>query len=90
MGVYIPKKIEKKLLSGTAFLKYPDFNKNNLNQFERLLRVALMAYLKHHCNNDDIGWTELSDALQCEICNTIGDDAFCEWTARIQPDCQAP
>lgn len=83
MSVHIPRKVEKKLLSGTEFLKHPDFNKNPMNQFERLFRCVLMAYLKHHCGNDDIGWSELSDALQNEICNTIGDTAFCEWLDRM-------
>ena len=70
-----------KLLTGIEALKKPPFSE--MTTEDRLLRVLLMAYAKHHLDSPDIGWVELSDAMLCEICNTIGDDAFVEWGQRI-------
>lgn len=76
--------IHKRLLNGTAALKEPNFA--GMSQEDRLLRVALMAYLKHSGleGADDIGWEELHDALHCEICNTVGDHAFCDWSESMR------
>jgi hypothetical protein len=78
------KRIHGRLLSGTNPLKAHNFS--DMTQEDRLLRVALMAYLKHSAleGRDDIGWEELTDALQNEICNTIGDPAFCAWLDRMR------
>lgn len=78
------KRIHNRLLSGTDPLKAHNFA--DMTQEDRLLRVALMAYLKHSSleGADDIGWEELTDALQNEICNAIGDPAFCEWLDRMR------
>ncbi len=45
----------------------------------RLIRAVKVAYRKHHLRDDFIGWEELSDLLQDELCNAIGSDAFCDW-----------
>jgi hypothetical protein len=48
---------------------------------ERLLKVVLLAYLKHHKQlNDVIGWNALEDELHNCICEAIGDDEFCKWS----------
>jgi hypothetical protein len=45
----------------------------------RLLTVVKMAYRKHVCGDESIGWDELGDRLAAEICNAIGSDEFCKW-----------
>jgi len=46
---------------------------------QRLLRVALLAYMKHHKGDDVIGWETLADELYMAICEAIGDDEFVKW-----------
>jgi hypothetical protein len=46
---------------------------------ELLLKALQQCYLKHHCNYDDVGWDELSDIMQCALCETMGDTEFVEW-----------
>lgn len=46
---------------------------------QRLLHAVLVAYLKHHEGNDDIGWHELGDVLHTAICEAVGDDTYCAW-----------
>lgn len=61
------------------WLLKPDFS--SMTQEHRLVRVAMLAYLKLSpiCDLDNMTEAQVSDALQCEICNTIGDDAYCVW-----------
>jgi hypothetical protein len=61
-----------------------------MTQQDRLLRVAMMAYAKHHLESPHIGWEELGDALMCEITNTIGDDAFIAWGEKIKDESNQP
>lgn len=53
---------------------------------DRLLHAVMCAYAKHHLDNEDIGWTKLSDILHCAICNEIGDDAFIKWGNSVKED----
>lgn len=78
----------KLLLKGHKPLLHPPFA--NMTQFDRLLRCVLMAYAKHQLDSSHIGWEELGDALMCEICNTIGDDAFVAWGERMRAEIDAP
>lgn len=76
------------LLQGHKPLLHPPFA--DMTQFERLLRCVLMTYAKHHLHSPHIGWDELGDALMCEICNTIGDDAFVAWGERMSAEINTP
>ena len=77
---------EKHIMSGVGALKHPRFAM--MSQQDRLLRVVVMAYLKHSGLplSDEIGWDELTNALHDEICNTIGDKAYCAWSERMKTD----
>lgn len=66
-----------KLLNGLEGLKKPPFGE--MDTKDRLLHACLCAYQKHHCGNEDIGWTELGNILHTAICEAIGDDAFVAW-----------
>lgn len=68
-------------LEGHRKLLKPPFAR--MSQEERLLRAVMMAYAKHHLGSEHIGWDALGDVLMCEICNTIGDDAFVAWSEKI-------
>ena len=46
---------------------------------QRLLKVVLLAYMKHHKGQDVIGWEELSDEMWAAICEAVGDDEFVKW-----------
>lgn len=75
-------------LEGHKKLLHPPFAR--MSQEERLLRAVMMAYAKHHLGSDHIGWNELSDVLHCEICNTIGDDAFVAWGEKMKAEANQP
>lgn len=49
-----------------------------------LLEAVKMAYRKHHLDDPDIGWEELSDILHNAICNEIGDDGYCDWLEEVK------
>lgn len=50
----------------------------------RLLRVALLAYTKHHMGIDIVGWDKLGDELRASICEAVGDDAFMRWGEKLR------
>ena len=50
---------------------------------DRLVRAVKMAYQKHHLNDTNIEWNELSDTLYSALVSTIGEDAFVEWMNSI-------
>jgi imidazoleglycerol phosphate synthase glutamine amidotransferase subunit HisH len=68
-------------------LLHPNFK--SMTTQNRLLRVLKMAYAKHHLETPHIGWDELSDAMMCEICNTIGDDEFVQWSESINDEIES-
>lgn len=76
--------MHKRLLSCVGRLKEQNFAEMTIE--DRLLRVALMAYVKHSTfeEADEIGWEELTDALLSAICNTVGEAAFCDWCERMR------
>lgn len=76
------------LLQGHKPLLRPPFA--DMTQFERLLRVVLAVYAKHHLGSSHIGWDELGDMCYNEICNTIGDDAFVVWGERMKEEIGQP
>jgi hypothetical protein len=45
----------------------------------RLLVAVQAAYKKHHMNDDNIGWEELSEILHDGLCFAMGDDGYCAW-----------
>lgn len=67
-----------KCLAPEKLLK-PKFE--HMSQQDRLLRACMLAYMKLHpmCRLEEMTEAQVSDTLHCEICNTIGDDAFCAW-----------
>lgn len=46
---------------------------------EELVNAVMVAYCKHHMNDDSIGWSELSGILHNALCNALGDDGFQVW-----------
>jgi hypothetical protein len=75
-------------LEGHKKLLHPPFAR--MSTEDRLLRVVMMAYAKHHLDSQHIGYSELNDALYCEICNTIGDDLFVTWGEKIEQENNQP
>lgn len=49
-----------------------------------LLEAVKMAYRKHHLGDDSIGWEELSNILCNAICNTIGNESYCQWVDSLE------
>jgi hypothetical protein len=60
-----------------------DLYEKALADCKRLLNIVQHAYRKHHLDDNNIGWDELSEMMLDELCNTMGDQAFNEWL-RIQ------
>ncbi len=54
-------------------------------EIEGLRDVVKLAYRKHHLDDPDIGYEELSTNLCDALCNSIGDDAFQEWLQALRP-----
>jgi len=48
-------------------------------QRKDLLHAVQQAYLKHHCNDDRIGWDELGNILLNALCNVMGDEGYQKW-----------
>ena len=46
---------------------------------ERLRDAAQFAYRKHHLDDPNIGWDELSDILYTALCESMGDNEFVKW-----------
>jgi len=59
-------------------MKYPE---NGIPDYavRDLFRACQMAYRKHHCGDDSIGWDELSKELYNAITNSVGDSKFIQW-----------
>lgn len=54
-----------------------------VNERDALLSVAQMCYRKHHLDDADVGWNELSDKLCNALCNAMGDKEFQRWLAEV-------
>lgn len=50
----------------------------------RLLSAVKLAYRKHHLDDPSIGWDELSDKLMTALCETMGDQEFQKWLAKVK------
>jgi len=50
---------------------------------ERLLEALQSAFKKHVCNDDSIGWDELSDIMSCALPEAMGDPEYCEFLEGI-------
>jgi hypothetical protein len=37
------------------------------------------CYLKHACNDESIGWDELTDMIGNALAQIMGDEEFCRW-----------
>lgn len=63
-----------------------EFPSGDDTQEDRLLRVCMLAYLKHttYLDADEIGWDFLTDILYYEIVNSIGDDEFVRWGKNLK------
>ena len=46
---------------------------------ECLRSAAQFAYRKHHLDDPNIGWDELSDILYTALCESMGDNEFVKW-----------
>jgi len=57
--------------------------KPDMRELERenkiLLNAVKMAYRKHHKDDPDIGWEELSEVLYHALAEVMGDDEFVKW-----------
>ena len=73
------------LLSGILPLCKPDYHKLN-ERDQRLLHACLCAYAKHTSWDcaADLGWEQVSEILHSAICETIGDDAYCQWADKMR------
>ena len=58
-----------------AKAKYAEMEAEN----ERLRSAAQFAYRKHHLDDPNIGWDELSDILYTALCESMGDNEFVKW-----------
>ena len=57
---------------------------NPMTPHERLLLAAVqLAYRKHHLNEPQIGWDELSTALLNALCEVMGDEGFQKWLKEV-------
>jgi len=71
------------------FLTAPEGSEYSIESLEpadivAILNVLGMAYQKHHCGNDSIGWNELSDQIHLVICRVVGTRIYQKWSA----DCE--
>lgn len=75
-----------KFIKDFNYLLKPKFHE--LTNYERLLRVLMLSYIKHTDNKyeSDIGWEFLTGELCSEICNAIEDDKYIEWGENIRGD----
>ena len=48
----------------------------NLINIEHTLELA---YRKHHLNDENVGWDELSEELRDSLCELKGDEKFQRW-----------
>jgi len=48
-----------------------------------ILSALQLAYRKHHLDDDNVGWEELSDALCHALCEAMGDEGFQRWSAEM-------
>lgn len=44
-----------------------------------LLEAVKLAYRKHHLNDPNVGWEELTDKLRDALCNALDDEGFSKW-----------
>ena len=50
------------------------------------IEALKVVYLKHHCDDEDIGWEELSECLMDCLTNNMGTEAFCKFIKEVYPD----
>ena len=43
------------------------------------IQTLKACYLKHGCNDESIGWDELTDMIGNALAQLMGDDEFCIW-----------
>jgi tellurite resistance protein len=46
----------------------------------QVIQALMMAYRKHACGDDSIGWEELSGNMARALQEAMGDEAFCNWS----------
>ena len=51
---------------------------------DALLDTVKLAYRKHCMNDDSIGWEELGGLLHTALCESLGDDGYCEWLKALE------
>ena len=54
-------------------------------QHGRLLEAVQLAYRFHHMGDEDVGSTDLSNALCDALCEAMGDDGFQAWSKEASP-----
>jgi hypothetical protein len=54
-------------------------------QRDTLLSAVKYAYRKHHLGDENIGWDELSEILQCALCEAMGDEGCEKWVEENKP-----
>ena len=63
--------------SGTVSVNWTKINHRNSELIKRV-------YRKHVLGDDSIGWEELSDDLRDTLCESMGDDEFCQWLESVE------
>lgn len=78
--------VQMEILGGIHALTNPNYHQLNVHcaRNDRLLHATLCAYAKWHLDAPDIGSDQLSTILFDAICESIGDNAFCEWVETIR------
>lgn len=54
-------------------------SKRDQRLFDQMASALRMAYLKHHLEDESIGWNELSDILLNALTEAMGDRPFQKW-----------
>jgi hypothetical protein len=53
-------------------------------KLQRALEALKLAYRKHRCDDESIGWNELGDKLCNALCEIMGDKEFVKWSESLE------
>ena len=67
------------------FLELSRVTKATTRKEADLLGAVKWAYRKHCLEDDNIGWSELSDILRNALCEAMTDEGFTKWLKENRP-----
>jgi hypothetical protein len=50
---------------------------------DQMLEALKLAYRKHSCGEESLGWTEVTDVILNAICEAIGDEGYQAWVETL-------